>query len=69
MEPGQELRDALLEAQAEAALGGHDLTPFEPVENGHQATCQRCGMTSWVGHSGVRYSLLEDVCEDEGRTT
>jgi len=62
MEPGQELRDALLEAQTEAALGGHNIGAFEPVTNGHQATCQHCGMTSWVGQNGLRYSLQEDSC-------
>jgi hypothetical protein len=42
----QDLRDAILEAQAEAALGGHNIGPFEEVDNGYQAACRRCDMTS-----------------------
>ena len=30
--------------------------------NGRQTRHRRCGMTSWVGEYGLRYSLLEDVC-------
>lgn len=56
------LRLAILEALAEAALGGHGLAPFAAVENGYQAVCTRCGATSWVGTQGLRYSLLEDIC-------
>ena len=56
------VRDSLLEAMAEAALGGHALGEWEPVENGYQTRCAGCNMTSWVGHDGVRYSLLEDEC-------
>ena len=37
----QDQRDAILEAQVEAALGGHDIGPFEEVENGYQAACRR----------------------------
>lgn len=67
----QELREAILEAQAEAALGGHDLGPFEPVEdqdgrpNGYEAECRLCKLTSWVGPQGLRYSLLESECPGE----
>lgn len=56
------LRLAILEALAEAALGGHELTTFEAVENGYQAVCIQCGATSWVGPQGLRYSLLENIC-------
>lgn len=56
------LRLAILEALAEAALGGHELSPFEAVENGYQAVCTRCGATSWVGTQGLRYTLLENLC-------
>ena len=56
------VREALLDAMAEAALGGHDLGEWELVDNGYQARCLRCSMTSWIGHDGVRYSLLEDSC-------
>ena len=62
MDANQGLKDAILEAQVEAALQGHDLGPFELVEKGHQATCRRCGVTSWVGSNGQRKSLLEDDC-------
>ena len=56
------LNESLLDAMAEAALGVHALGKWEAVENGYQALCARCGMTTWVGPSGLRYSLLEDVC-------
>ncbi len=56
------LRLAILEAQIEAALGGHELATFEEVANGYQAACVLCGATSWVGTQGLRYSLLEDIC-------
>ena len=61
-----ELRESLLEAMAEAALGGHELFHWLPVEEehvgGYEATCALCGLTTWVGPEGLRYSLLEDVC-------
>ena len=60
--PDQDLRDAILEAQAEAALGGHDIGPFNTVESGYLASCRRCDMTTWVGENGLQYSLLEDTC-------
>jgi len=56
------VREALLAAMAEAALGSHDLGSWEPVDNGYQAGCLKCRMTSWVGPDGVRYSLLADEC-------
>lgn len=34
------IRSAVLEAQVEAALGGHLLGPFEDIENGYQSTCE-----------------------------
>lgn len=56
------LRESILELQVDAALAGHDLAPFERVENGYQARCRRCGQTVWVGESGVQYSLLAARC-------
>ena len=41
-------RAAILEIQVKAALAGHDLGPFEPVDpeiGGYQAACRRCGKT------------------------
>lgn len=58
-------REAFLDAMAEAALGGHVLGEWESVENGYQARCLGCNMTSWVGLDGMRYSLLEDECPDK----
>lgn len=58
----ESLRLAILEAQIEAALGGHELEAYEEVENGYQAVCSRCGATSWVGHQGLRYTMLENIC-------
>ena len=60
--PDQDFRDAMLEAQAEAALGGHDIGPFEVVDNGYQARCRCCSMSTWVDEYGLRYSVLEDTC-------
>ena len=63
-----ELKQAILEAQVEqqTQLGtnwvGHDIGPFDEVENGYQSRCRRCHMTTWVGHTGLRYSLLENIC-------
>ena len=63
MNPTTELREAILQAQVEAALQGHDLTPFESVnEHGFQARCRKCGKSVWVGVSGLMYSLLPDIC-------
>lgn len=56
------LKAAILEAQVEAALGGHQLAPFEEVENGYQAICTACGGSIWVGKQGLRYSLLTEEC-------
>ena len=55
-------RDAILQAQVNAALAGHDIGPFDEVDNGYQAACRRCGQTVWVGESGLLYSLLGDAC-------
>jgi hypothetical protein len=49
-------KGAILEAQVNAALSGHDIGPFEPVDTvtgGYQAVCRKCGQTVWVGDSGV----------------
>lgn len=58
------VKEAMLEALVEAALGGHDLDPWEQLDddgNEYQARCRVCGRTTWVGGS-LRYSILEDVC-------
>ena len=56
------LKESMIEAMAEAALGGHELSQWEPVENGYQARCSLCDMTTWLGPDGLRYSVLEDEC-------
>jgi hypothetical protein len=59
------LKDSILEAQVEAALQGHDLGSFKAVDTitgGYEACCKRCQMTTWIGNSGLRYSLLADSC-------
>jgi hypothetical protein len=64
--------DPALEAQVNAALAGHGLGPFEPVDpdiGGYQAAYRRCAKTVLVGSQGLIYSLLEDACDGEGRTT
>ena len=65
METREKLREAILEAQAEAALGGHDIGSFQAVDTitgGYEARCKLCQMTTWIGENGLRYSLLEDSC-------
>lgn len=58
----QPMREAHLEAMAEAALGGHELGEWEPVRNGWQAACKRCQATTWIGENGLRYRLLGESC-------
>ncbi len=61
----QESKDTILEVQVEAALSGHDLGPFEPVDTitgGYEARCRRGGKTVWVGENGLVYSLLGERC-------
>jgi anti-anti-sigma regulatory factor len=60
----QSLRKTIIETQAEASLGGHDLGPFEPSERGYQAECRKCGGKVWVRESGAVHSLLEERCAD-----
>ena len=62
-------RESMLEIAVNATAGGHDLSSFEAVDDsggGYQATCQRCGMSAWVGGGGLRYSFLADVCPGLG---
>ena len=52
----QESKDTILEVQVEAALEGHDLGPFEPVDpdiGGWQASCRKCRQSVWVGENGL----------------
>jgi hypothetical protein len=67
--PGSRLTESAkatnFEVQVNAALNGHDIGPFEPVDTvsgGYQAVCRRCGKSVWVGDSGVMYSLLGEEC-------
>lgn len=57
------LRANLLEAQAAAALGGHQLGEWEEVEEtgGFQAICSACGNSVFVSASTL-YSILADTC-------
>ena len=62
---GDLLRLNLLDCQAAAALGGHDLAGWELIEEngttGHQAVCRLCGKTVYASHK-IIYSLLADTC-------
>ena len=55
----------MLEAMVEAALNGHDLGPFEPVDEPgmlkYQAVCHKCANSVYVS-SVALYSILEDSC-------
>jgi hypothetical protein len=58
------LKENLLEAAVEAALQGHDLAPWEQVDERGlewQAVCKQCGRSVWVS-SRTLYSLLEERC-------
>jgi len=59
------LRENLLDAQVIASLGGHDLGPFEPVDEPgmmkFQAFCLKCGKSVYVSTIAL-YSILEDSC-------
>jgi len=67
-----ECRQSMMEIMVNAALVGHDMTPFEPVADdnqltpGYQTTCRRCKKTAWVNNAGMMYSLLDDACRGEG---
>lgn len=57
-----QIKETMLESAVEAALGCHELGEWEQVEDGWQARCQLCQVTTWVGDNGLKYSLLEDTC-------
>lgn len=61
------LRANILEAQAAAALGGHELGEWAELEDssGFQATCADCGGTVFVSASTL-YSILADTCPGQG---
>ena len=69
--PEIEARESILEIQVNAALAGHDLGPFEPVEvltGGYEARCRKCNQSAWVGDSRycwwrifIRHRHLEDM--------
>ncbi len=61
----KESKESILEIQVNAALTGHDLGPFEPVEvltGGYEARFRNCDQSARVGDSGLMYSLLDDSC-------
>ena len=62
------LRANMLEAQASAALGGHQLGEWEELEDneGFQATCSACGGSLFVSDSTL-YSILADTCPAQTR--
>jgi hypothetical protein len=58
------LKENLLGAAVEAALQGHDLAPWEQVDERGlewQAFCKQCDRSVWVS-SRTMYSLLEERC-------
>ena len=62
------LRANVLDAQAAAALGGHQLGEWEELEDnkGFQATCSACGGSVFVSDSTL-YSILADTCPAQTR--
>ena len=68
----KEAKQSILEIQVNAALSGHDLGPFEPVEvltGGYEARCRNCNQSAWVGDSGLMYSLLSESCPGGSNVT
>jgi hypothetical protein len=66
----KDAKESILEIQVNAALSGHDLGPFEPVEvltGGYEARCRRCNQSAWVGDSGLMYRLLGQKCPKKRR--
>ena len=60
--------DAAIAIKVLAALGNHDLTGFESIEDdtgiirGYQAKCRKCRQTAWFNDAGLQYSVLDDNC-------
>jgi len=68
LELSKDAKESILSIQVNAALAGHDLGPFEPVEvltGGYEARCRNCNQSAWVGDSGLMYSLLDDSCPSQ----
>ena len=64
------LAETRIEAMTKAALQGHDIGPFEPVEEDeYQSRCRQCGQTVGIRDDGLMYSLLDEVCAGENKTT
>ena len=64
----KETKEAILEARVKAALGGHELGPFERLHEpigGYEAECRLCGYTIWVAAGKIHYDGLDDVCPGE----
>lgn len=58
------LRANMLEAQIMAALGGHQLQPWEAIDENslrYQAHCSLCNKVIFVSSQAL-YSLLADTC-------
>jgi hypothetical protein len=59
------LRINILSAQVEAALQGHDIGPFDPIEDPgittYQAVCRNCGRPVYASSVNV-FSILEETC-------
>jgi hypothetical protein len=66
-----QLKANILEAQVTAALGGHQLLPWQPVPpaepTGHQAACRYCEMSVYVS-AKTYYTLLADQCPGQPAT-
>jgi hypothetical protein len=62
---GARLRQNMMHAMVEAHLGGHDLTDWEPAQEGEtrrfRATCRKCGKGVDVSAVAI-YGVLADAC-------
>ncbi len=66
-EDEKQLKENMLEARIEAALGNHHLGEWGQLEDGqgYQAACANCGGTVFVNHKTI-YTILQDRCPSTG---
>ncbi|MCO5207218.1 MAG: hypothetical protein M9928_19590 [Anaerolineae bacterium] len=56
------IRERLLQLMVDAALDGHELTPFGDIGFGVQAVCQRCDRWVQVTYAGLTWNRLGSPC-------
>lgn len=59
-----QLKENFLSCMAAAALGGHELGEWQPVESqplAFQAVCHRCQKSVYASYQ-IIYSILDEIC-------